>query len=346
MKVKITVFFLLLSFYFNAQNGGKSSFPLLNFNYSARLAGIGGYSNSTRDLDASQGILNPSLINSNMVGQYSINQGLLASGINFGQLATVIPLKKGFLLPSIRYINYGEFKGTDEVGNPTTNFSAFEYVVGAGYGYQLNPLFSIGINLNVIGSHLETYSSFGLSSNFGASFTNTNKLFSVTILAKNIGYQLKSYVSSSRRPLPIDIQASTSLKLKHAPFRFSIIAHHLNQWNISYFDPSIKPSFDALTGETIDNTGAGFGEILARHLAYQVELITQGMMQLRLGFDYNRRQELKLEQRPGMSGFSLGLGLKFKKFALDYGFNIYSKAGFANSVGISAKLADWKKNKQ
>ena len=53
-----------------------------------------------------------------MVGQYSINQGLLASGINFGQLATVIPLKKGFLLPSIRYINYGEFKGTDEVGNP------------------------------------------------------------------------------------------------------------------------------------------------------------------------------------------------------------------------------------
>lgn len=343
MKLKIACLFLLFSLISTAQNGGKSSFSLLNFNYSARLAGIGGYSNSTLDSDASQGILNPSLINSSMVGYYSLNQGLLASGINFGQIATVLPLKKGFLLPSIRYISYGEFKGTDEFGNSTNNFSAFEYVAGVGYGYQLNPLFSIGVNLNAIGSHLETYSSFGISSNFGACYTNKSQLISVSVLAKNIGYQLKSYVSGSRRPLPIDVQASTSIKLKHAPFRFSIIAHHLNKWDITYFDPSIKPSIDALTGETINETGAGFGELLARHLAYQIELITKGIMQLRLGFDYGRRQELKLDQNPGMSGFSLGLGLKFKKFNLDYGFNVYSKAGFSNSIGLSSKLANWKK---
>jgi hypothetical protein len=343
MKVKIVLLFLLASFHYQAQNGGKSSFPLLNFNFSARLAGIGGYSNSSRDFDASQGIVNPSLINSTMAGYYSINQGLLASGINFGQLATVIPLKKGFLLPSIRYINYGEFKGTDATGYLTNNFSAFEYVAGAGYGYQLNPSFSIGINVNVIGSHLETYSSFGLSSNFGASYSSENKLFSLSILAKNIGYQLKSYVSANRSSLPIDIQMSTSIKLKHAPFRFSIIAHHLNEWDITYFDPTIAPSIDGLTGETILNTGAGFGEILARHFAYQIELITTGFLQLRVGFDYNRRQELKLEEQPGMSGFSLGLGLKFKRINIDYGFNIYSKAGFCNTLGISSKLSDWKK---
>ena len=345
MQAKIICCFLVINSYFHAQSGGNNAFSLLNFNYSARLAGIGGYSNSAQDQEVSQGIINPSLINLTMVGNYSLNQGLLASGINFGQLATAIPLKKGVLLPSIRYINYGNFKGTDEYGNLTNNFSALEYVVGAGYAYPINQAMTIGVSLNIIGSHLETYSSFGLSSNFGASFTSSNKLISFSLLAKNIGYQLKSYVAQSRRSLPIDIQASTSLKLKHAPFRFSLIAHHLNQWDITYFDPSIKPTVDALTGETIPQTGAGFGEILARHFTYQVELLTKGVLQLRFGFDYNRRQSLKLEQNPGMSGFSLGLGLKFKKFSLDYGFNIYSKAGFSNSIGLSSKLSDWKKGK-
>ena len=110
-----------------------------------------------------------------------------------------------------------------------------------------------------------------------------------------------------------------------------------------YFDTSIKPRIDGLTGDTISNTGASFGEKLARHFAYQVELAGNGAFSFRLGFNYNRRQELKLEQRPGMSGFSLGLGLKFKKFKLDYGFVIYSKAGFSNTIGLSAKLGKGKK---
>ena len=63
-----------------------------------------------------------------------------------------------------------------------------------------------------------------------------------------------------------------------------------------------------------------------------------------MGFDYQRRQELKLEQAPGLSRMSFGIGLHFRKFKLDYGFMVYSKAGISNTIGLSTKLNDWKKH--
>ena len=343
MKLRLIIAQLLLSQILLAQTGGKNAFPFLNNAFSASIASQGGFSNATSDDANNSGIINPSLINTNATGIYSINQGILASGINYGQLATLIKLKKGYLLPNIRYIHYGKFNGYDENGIATNNFTAFDYIFGVSYCYPVNKVISIGVSPNIIGSQLETYNSFGISTNFGATFTHPNELLGVSIVAKNIGYQLKSYVPKNKSTLPIDIQAAISYKLKHAPFKFSLIAHHLNTWDITYFDTSIKPRIDGLTGDTISNTGASFGEKLARHFAYQVELAGNGAFSFRLGFNYNRRQELKLEQRPGMSGFSLGLGLKFKKFKLDYGFVIYSKAGFSNTIGLSAKLGKGKK---
>jgi len=343
MKLRILFVHLLLSQLFLAQTGGKNAFPFLNNAFSASIASLGGFTNATSDEANNSGIINPSLINTNAIGIYSVNQGILASGINYGQFATLLKLKKGYLLPNIRYIHYGKFNGYDENGVATNTFTAFDYILGVSYCYPVNKVISIGISPNIIGSQLETYNSFGISTNFGATFTHPNELLGVSIVAKNIGYQLKSYVPKNKSTLPIDVQAAISYKLKHAPFKFSLIAHHLNTWDITYFDPSIKPRIDGLTGDTITNTGANFGEKLARHFAYQVELVGNGAMSFRLGFNYNRRQELKLEQRPGMSGFSLGLGLKFKKFKLDYGFVIYSKAGFSNTIGLSAKLGNGKK---
>jgi len=74
------------------------------------------------------------------------------------------------------------------------------------------------------------------------------------------------------------------------------------------------------------------------------ELVTPGVLQIRIGFDFQRRQELKLEQRPGMSGLSFGLGLNFRKFHVDYGLMVFSRAGVYNTIGLSTKLSDWKKS--
>jgi len=134
-----------------------------------------------------------------------------------------------------------------------------------------------------------------------------------------------------------------SYKLNHAPFRFSLLAHHLNKWDITYNDPNLKPTIDQLTGDTIPVKYAGFGEKLARHFTYQVEILISKNIHLRGGFDYHRRQEMKLEERPGMAGFTMGLGLYFKKISIDYGFSIYSRAGFNNMLTLSTNLSHWRK---
>ncbi|MFM7567000.1 MAG: type IX secretion system protein PorQ [Flavobacteriales bacterium] len=328
-----------------AQQGGKNVFSFLNLPTGARITGLGGYASAVADNTLDFGIYNPSLVSEPMDGSFSVQQCLLPSGINFGSFATAFKTKKGLILPYLRYVNYGTFQGYDPTGNQTNTFGALDYQVGFSYSFPMNKYFRLGVNSGIIGSHLESYSSYGVSGSFAVQFQHPNELLHATLLARNIGIQAKGYTSGNAfNPLPIEIQSSVSLKLKHAPLRFTAIAHHLNQWKIGYFDPSIPPSIDALTGDTIPPPSIGFVEQLGRHLAIQMELVTKGVFQLRLGFDFQRRQELKLEQIPGISGMSLGVGLHFRKLKIDYGFMFFSKAGISNSIGLSTKFGDWKKN--
>jgi hypothetical protein len=328
-----------------AQLGGNYVFGFLNLPTGARMASLGNYPTPYAGRTLDFAVVNPSLANSSMLGVYSVQQGLLPSGINYGSLSTALPLFKGVFLPYIRYVSYGNFQGYDATGNATNAFSAFDFNAGVSYSYAMNPSFNLGVNTGVIGSYLETYSSYGFSGSLAIQYQAKNELFHASILAKNIGIQWKGYTQGNAlRPLPLELQASASVKLKHAPFRFTLIAHHLNQWKIGYFDPSLQPTIDGLTGDTILPPSVSFIEQLGRHVAVNAELVTKGVLQIRIGFDFQRRQELKLEQRPGMSGLSFGLGLNFRKFHVDYGLMVFSRAGVHNTIGLSTKLSDWKKS--
>jgi len=343
MKFKLFVLLVLTGNLVYAQTGGTTTFSLLDLTYNARAAGLGNDFISIKDQDINLGIANPSLYNAKMHKQLSVNQALLAGGINYGQAAYGINFKGGFLGTSVRYVNYGNFTRTEVNGTTSGSFSPFECIVGAGYGKQLNPRISVGANLNFIASQLETYSAYGASIDLAGTFTDKNDNLLITALVKNAGVQFKNYYTKERDPLPTEFQMAFSYKLNHAPFRFSLLAHHLNKWDITYNDPNLKPTIDQLTGDTIPVKYAGFGEKLARHFTYQVEILISKNIHLRSGFDYHRRQEMKLEERPGMAGFTMGLGLYFKKISIDYGFSIYSRAGFNNILTLSTNLSQWRK---
>lgn len=343
MKTAITLILTILTFTSYSQTGGTTSFALLDLTYNARSAGLANDFISVKDQDINLGISNPSLYNSKMHSILSVNQALMAGGINYGQVAYGRNWKKGFIGTSIRYVSYGEFKRTDVNGTDLGNFSPFECIIGAGYGKQLNPRISVGTNVNFIYSQLESYNSFGAAIDLAGTYTNVAENFLITALVKNAGVQFKGYYNKQKDPLPTEFQMAGSYKLNHAPFRFSLLAHHLNKWDITYVDPSLKPTTDPLTGDTIPVDYAGFGEKLARHFSYQAEILISKNIHLRAGFDYHRRQEMKLEQRPGVAGFTFGLGLYFKKISIDYGFSVFSRAGFNNMLTLSTNLSSWKK---
>lgn len=345
MKTLLGIISLLISMSSIAQTGGTYSFPFLDLTYNARSAGLGDDFISVKDQDINIGIANPSLLNGEMQKSISLNQALMTGGINFGMFNYATRVKdKGTLSAFVQYINYGKMQRTNVAGIEEGTFNPIEMVIGSGFGKEINERISVGGNVKLVYSQLETYTSFGTGIDLAGTYYNPDKEFLVTVLAKNAGIQFNSYVGKNNRaPLPAEFQMATSYKLKHAPFRLSLLAHHLNKWDITYNDPNAKPTIDALTGDTIPAYKAGFGEKLARHFSYQVETIVSKNIHIRTGFNYHRRKEMALTSRPGISGISFGIGLYFKKFSLDYGFSLYSRSGFNNMLSFSTNIDRWRK---
>ncbi|XOV67800.1 MAG: type IX secretion system protein PorQ [Fluviicola sp.] len=328
-----------------AQTGGNNAFAFLDLTYNARQMGLANDFISVMDADINIGVANPAMLNPEMHNMLSVNQALMPGGINVGMGSYGFGFRdRGTMSGFVKYVSYGTFQRTSANGTAEGTFSPVEMIAGAGYGQQLNERLSVGANLYAIFSSLENYSSFGAAIDLAGTYYDKEKGFAATALVKNAGVQFNAYTqNSTRAPLPVEFQMAASYKLAHAPFRFSILAHHLNQWDITYNDPNLQPTVDALTGDTIPVPRANFAEKLGRHFTYQVETIISQNIHIRLGFDYHRRRELALSQRPGAAGFSLGLGLYFNKFRLDYGFLINSRAGFNNMITFSTQLDKWRK---
>lgn len=344
MKNLILLFFIIFYQFSFAQIGGKTTFALLDLGYSARSNALGENFITVKDQDVNLGVSNPSLYNRKMDKMGGLSQTLLAGGINYGMVAyakqkDTITTIAGHL----RYINYGKMERTDVSGASLGNFTPSEYIVGVGLGRKLNQQIAVGANFNLIYSQLESFNAFGISLDLAGTYTLEKSNLLVTALVKNAGVQLNTYINKNRAPLPADFQMGISHKLKHAPFRFSLVAHHLNIWDLTYTNPNLKPTINALTGDTIPIKKINFVEHLGNHLIFQNEILVSKSIHIRAAFDIYKRQNLKLEQKPGLSGFSFGLGLYFKRFNLDYGLSIYSKAGFSNSITITTNFDNWKK---
>lgn len=344
--MKFTSFFLFcfVSLGFHAQTGGFTSFSAFNLPFSARSAALGNDFISSKDQDLNLGIQNPSLYNAKMNRHLGFSQALLASGINYGMLSYAKSFDDAITgSASFRYVTYGMMDKTDEAGTSLGKFYAGDFILGSGIAKQLNPRISVGANLNFIYSQYESYNALGASLDMGACFEIPEKNFLVTALVKNAGYQFKSFTKGNRVPFPTELQFAIAYKVKHAPFRFNLLFHHMNQFDLTYNDPNLKPTIDPLSGDTIPVPVAGFGEKVFRHLTYQVELIITKNFHLRTAFDYHRRQELKLVQKPGIAGFSFGFGMYFKRFSLDYGLLAFSAAGYSNLLTLTTSLDKWKK---
>jgi hypothetical protein len=346
-KIALSFCIIFAAFSINAQtyNFGLNSYSFLNSMYSARSAGIGSNLITISDKDIGLSVENPSLLNKNHVRNLQINQALMPSGVQVGMLCYAFQSKYGLFSPVIRFQNYGKFQGTDELGHATNTFSAIEYSVGMNYSHDVGKTIKIGAGIYLIGSHMDVYSSLGIHGTMGATYTHPEQNFSAAFVVKNIGYQLVSYANTDRAPLPVEVQSGISYRLKHAPFRISLLGHHLNHWKILYEDPNLQPTIDALSGDTIPVSRPGFGKNLASHFSYTLELLASDNLEFRAGFNYFRREQMKLLDRPGLSGFSFGIGVQLKRIKFDYGILIMSVAGSNHYIGLSTNFDSWKKKR-
>jgi hypothetical protein len=349
MKTKLYLFIIIISFIestnVSAQLGGKSTYDFLSMPVSARLTGLGGVAILVKDDDVNLASANPALLNDKMSGSIAFNHNFHFAGISNGHIGFAKKIKSMNYHVGFTYFSYGDFNASNEYDEVTGSFRASERAAVVGVSRQLNERINAGVNLRTIFSSLENYKSIGLASDIAINYNNDSKFFCATILVKNLGGELSSYTDKNLRA-PLDIQIGFSKRLKHLPLRFSIFAHQLQQWNIRYDNPNEVKETDLFSATNEPSTFTKNIDNLFRHLIFNAELSIgkSENLKIRGGFNYFRRQELNLSSIRSMSGFSLGFGLKIKKFTIDYGIGYYHLAGAANHLSIFTNIDRFKKN--
>jgi len=261
------------------------------------------------------------------------SSGFASYGFNLNKL--------GNFAATMQYYSYGKSDNTNEYGETLGQFNAGEYALNLGWGRMLDSVFSIGANVKMIYSGLEIYNSFGLAVDVAGSYI-PNETFCASILFRNIGRQLTAYTSAGVEPLPFEIQAGISKKLAHVPFRYSLLLQHLEKWDLGYTDPNVP--VDPFTGEVTKDTGMDvFAKNVMRHIVIGGEFIPAKFLSIRLGYNYLRRDEMKVVTRPGSVGFSWGIGLQVSKFKFSYARAAYHITGSPNFISISTNLGEWAK---
>ena len=334
--LKHLLFLVLLPTLLLAQTGGSVTYQVLQFPISSRMAVLNNpIAISSSDLNF--GIYNPSLLNPKMKDGLALNFVDYFSDINMVSVAYAFPFKEiGTVGLSLQSLSLGQFTHTNEQAEELGFFSANEQLLIAGFGKQLYEKWSIGGAVKFLFSNLETYQSFGIATDLGATFFNTESQFSASVLVQNIGRQITSY-NGVNESLPFEVKIGFSKKLEHLPFRFFIGYNHLETWDLTYhYNPTVTT--DPITGEELINT-VSFGQKLFRHFTTSAELNIGKYLQLRMGYDAQRRHELTAISFLGMVGFSWGVGFKISHFNINYGRSTYHLAGAPNYFSVNTNLS-------
>ena len=329
------------------QIGGLNTFEFLNLSPSARVTGLAGSLIAVRDDDVALALANPALLNPSMHQALSFQHNFHVAGINtgyasYGQHFDNI---KTTFHGGVQYVSYGEFDQTDEFFQTNGTFKASEYAITLGGSYQAYDRLAVGANLKFVTSQFESYNSLGLAADLAAVYFDTARNFTATVIFKNMGTQLSTYTDDNSEPLPFEIQLGLSKRLKYLPFRFSIIYHNFQRWNILYENPDSGENtlFLGDTPTERSQTSIWFDNFF-RHFIFNGEFLfgKKDNFRLRLGYNHFMRKELTVESFGSLAGFSFGVGFKVNRFRVDFGRTTFHLGGGLTHFGIATNLREFK----
>lgn len=328
-----------------AQLGGKQSFSFLHLAPNARVLGLGGVNLTSDSRDIGMFFTNPALVDSANNMNLQINVLPMNAGTTFTTFAFQKNLSSNrFLRAGIQYLGYGTFDGYDLVGNSTGTFSANDYALTLSYAHRISP-FTLGANLKIVGSSIGNLSSFGFLADLAAAFIHPKKDLRIGIAIKNFGFAFSNYTDLSQFSMPFDAQIGISFRPEKMPLRFSFTAHQLApSADVVYNDPNQRGVIDA-SGNEIRPKISLFNK-MSRRMVVGAEVIISKNFNLRLGYNFLRRQELAVEARRATVGLSFGFMFRIKGVEFAYSRSIQHLSGGINAFSLTANTqALFKKKK-
>jgi len=293
----------------SAFSQNKTTYDFLRLDIGARASALGGSFNSNIN-DVNSIFYNPAALSTLKNRQATVGFFKYLLDINSGNFAYSQRYKNvGYFGAGIRYINYGSFEKFDEQSNSLGTFSANELALSLGYSNITKNNFHYGINLKLIYSGIEDYSSTALAADFGVLYTIPSSQWNFGLSLLNAGFQLKEY-SSTKEDLPLDLRFGLSKKLEHLPLRVHFEIENLTVKQDKFFDRF-------------------------KNLSVGGEFDFSDNVKFRIGYNNSLRQDLKTGSSLGIAGFSAGLGFKvLENYSLDYAFNSMGKIGSTHKIDV------------
>ncbi len=285
-------------------------FSFLRLPVSAHVAALGGDNITLDDDDPTVVFHNPALICNTSDKSINLNFMTYMEGAKTASTSFVKGWgERGTWAVSAQYMNYGSMKETTIDNIEQGSFSAKDIAVAGTFAYLLSDRWSGGVTLRFISSSIASYNAIGIASDLGLNYYDEVHGWSISAVAKNLGGQVKAYQDEYEK-IPIDLQLGVSKRLAAAPLRFSATLSRLNRWDTSFIQ-HVALGVDVFIGESIYIAG---------------------------GYNFRRRDEMKISEGDGSSshgaGLSVGAGLTLKRFKLSAAYAKYHVS--ASSILINA----------
>lgn len=315
----------------SSAQGSSSVFDFLNLPTSSHAMALGGKNLSLIEDDASLIFQNPALMSSVSDKTLNLNfltymQGSKAGNISYVQAQG----ERGTWSAMAQFVGYGDMDETDSEGNIIGTERMLDMNISGGYSYLLSDRWAGGVSGKFLYSYYAGYSSIALAVDLGLNYYNSNKDFSFSVVAANLGGQVSAF-GDIAESLPMDLQLGLSKGLGQLPVRVHLTFYDMFRWSKDYY---YNP----------DGNLNGF-QIFLNHINLGADItLYQGRFWLGLGYNFRRGQEMKAGGSSHAAGLTLGAGINIKKLKLGVAYGNYHIGAPTLSFTLAYSFAKEKKN--
>lgn len=312
-KTSFIIILTIMAIAAKAQDS-RTGYNFLRLPVSAHAAALGGDNISIIEDDESMIFNNPALLSSVSDKTINLNYMNYMSGANTASAAfNRIIKERASVAASAQFIDYGKMKEMDENNVQTGEFSAKDISIAGYFSYMLTERIAGGITAKFVTSYIGDYNSIAMGIDLGLNYYDPEKEWSVSLVAKNLGGQMKAYDDQYDR-MPIDVQLGASKRFAHMPFRLSATLVDLNHLDYKFIN----------------------------HLVMGADIIISPTIWAGVGYNFRRANEMKITETDGSSshgaGLSFGAGINLERFKLNLAYGKYHVSSSSILVNLAYSL--------
>ena len=309
-KFVLTLISTLLTCMLWAQES-QTEYNFLRLPVSAHAAALGGDNITIIEDDPTLMFSNPALASSVSDKTIGLSYMNYMSGANYmGASYTKALGEKATIAGGVQYMNYGKMKEYDQNNTQIGTFSASEIAIEGVFAYELAHNIVGGITAKFINSYIGNYSSMAVGVDLGVNWYEPDYQWSVSVVAKNLGGQIKSYEENYGK-MPIDVQVGVSKTFAALPVRVSATLVDLTHYNYRFIN----------------------------HLNLGADLLLSDNIWVGGGYNFRRANEMTIGTNEDASahgaGFSVGGGINLERFKLNLAYGKYHTASSSILVNLS-----------